>query len=453
MSSLFGTKRKLISRSENQVSWLQVVGFVLILAGIVYLAFRLLTGNLDKDDISAIFFDIMLGVAFAFPDMLKDDSKQVSTMRIVVFMLVNVICMLMLNIGWGKSSFKQIELDGYWMGIIGFLFGAKAAQSYFESKFATEALKNFASSAPDGEPLAKNLVQSTINANKNVLIQNHPQIKKLIPAYLYEENNRVPCIDIFVGPNGAKGRIPQYLEYQQPDGSKIKIKTRVITGYENVKPQIGRGHFLANDNTKNFLGTACCILQNGEEDHRYVLTCNHVMTGGRFEDIAKPKQKAVRFVFKDQYDEVGTWEHGKMTDTVDVAAIRIEKTERIEENDIDTSIYNVTEEDCSLTEVALKGAISKTKRAFVIHNDHSVEIDYSNKTIEMKGLITLSVDLDHRNFSAPTRKGDSGALVYHSQTRQPIGMVIGANSQFTFVCPFERVINAFPDLDLKLPTT
>jgi hypothetical protein len=84
--------------------------------------------GINAEEVAVIFFDIMLGVAFAFPDMLKDENQQVSTMRITVFMFVNVICMLLLKIGWDKTSFEEIGINGYWMGIIGFLFGAKAAQ-------------------------------------------------------------------------------------------------------------------------------------------------------------------------------------------------------------------------------------------------------------------------------------------------------------------------------------
>src|ERR1043165_5127729 len=141
-------KRKLINKNENKVSWLQIIGFFLILAGIGYLVFIMFFWEVvSSTEVAIIFFDVTLGIAFAFPDMLKDDNSQVSTMRIVVFMLVNVICMLMLNIGWDKNSFEEIGIDGYWMGIIGFLFGAKAAQSYFESKLA--AIREKSRSEPD----------------------------------------------------------------------------------------------------------------------------------------------------------------------------------------------------------------------------------------------------------------------------------------------------------------
>jgi hypothetical protein len=79
---------------------------------------------------------VMLGFAFAFPELLRDSTKGLSTMRIVVFMIVNVICILLLKIGWDQPSLKAIGLDQYWMGVIAFVFGAKATQTYFESKLA-----------------------------------------------------------------------------------------------------------------------------------------------------------------------------------------------------------------------------------------------------------------------------------------------------------------------------
>jgi len=302
---------------------------------------------------------------------------------------------------------------------------------------------------PGGTTATQGNPQLAITANREKLMQDNPNIKKITPSYYREGNNRLPCVDIFTSEN-TKGALPDFLEYKDADGATVGVKTRVIINYGNVKPQVGRGHSIANDNTRAFTGTACCILEGDDPDRRYLLSCNHVMTAGRFEDGAKPNQNAVRLFFGDEFDEVGAWTFGKMNQTVDAAIIDIEKTERIEPNDIDSTIYNVTEDDCSQTEVELKGGISNTRRAFIIHIDQAVDIDYKNETISMNGLITLSTTLDHFNFTPVTRKGDSGALVYHANTRQPIGMVIGANTQFTFVTPIMTVLNAFPDLNLKL---
>lgn len=82
--------------------------------------------------IAVNFFIVMLGMCFAFPSLLKGGDDNLSTMRIVVFMMINVICMLMLKNGWGVEDLSKIGIDANWMGIIAFVFGAKVVQSYFE---------------------------------------------------------------------------------------------------------------------------------------------------------------------------------------------------------------------------------------------------------------------------------------------------------------------------------
>jgi len=131
-------QRKLLHTADSKVSYLQIIGFLVILAGLIYLFTEQMRDKLDSKAIAADFFAIMLGFAFAFPDLLKDTNKGLSTMRIVVFMMVNVICIILLKIGWDDktTSLRAIGLDQYWMGVIAFIFGAKATQSYFDSKMA-----------------------------------------------------------------------------------------------------------------------------------------------------------------------------------------------------------------------------------------------------------------------------------------------------------------------------
>ncbi|SDT19224.1 hypothetical protein SAMN05216490_2697 [Mucilaginibacter mallensis] len=128
--------RKLLHVSEDKVSYLQIIGFSTILLCLLYMFYEQIFGTITGANIAIVFFTIMLGFSFAFPELLRDSNKGISTMRIAVFMMINVICMLLLKIGWEKHDLKAIGLDEYWMGVIAFVFGAKATQSYFESKLA-----------------------------------------------------------------------------------------------------------------------------------------------------------------------------------------------------------------------------------------------------------------------------------------------------------------------------
>src|ERR1700743_3275848 len=97
---------KLFQHKEEKVSVLQVAGFFLILAGLVCLFIVIFSRpnqpsdfnyKRDGEAIAVLFFVIMMGVALVFPDLLQDRTKGLSTMRIVVYMMVNVICMLFIK--------------------------------------------------------------------------------------------------------------------------------------------------------------------------------------------------------------------------------------------------------------------------------------------------------------------------------------------------------------------
>lgn len=134
--------RNLIRRGEGSLSLLQILGFWLIIAGVIALFFQLGL-NAKGDEISGqkfgiTFFIIMLGVAFANPDLLQDATGGLSTMRMVVFMFTNVICLIFIKVGWSVHNLEEFHLSASWVSLIAFVFGSKAAQSYFERKFPDE---------------------------------------------------------------------------------------------------------------------------------------------------------------------------------------------------------------------------------------------------------------------------------------------------------------------------
>jgi len=161
--------RKLLHFSGDKISYLQIIGFSVILIGLLYMFCVQLFSTITGGGIAIVFFTIMLGFAFAFPELLRDSTKGLSTMRIVVFMMINVICMLLLKIGWEQHDLKAIGLDEYWMGVIAFTFGAKATQSYFESKLAVasstlQSTQTTTTSTPSAASAPVTTSTSTISA-------------------------------------------------------------------------------------------------------------------------------------------------------------------------------------------------------------------------------------------------------------------------------------------------
>jgi hypothetical protein len=213
---------------------------------------------------------------------------------------------------------------------------------------------------------------------------------------------------------------------------------------------VTKGDIIANENTENFLGTAGCILSSATNPGQsYLLTCNHVMTGNNFDSPGALGGNAVKFISGDA-STIGTWQTGLMDNTMDAAIISLDPLEQNNPNNINQPIYSVSESDRSVTLIELTGAISGLRQAFIIDIGQPIDVDYDNATIQMSNMITLSADINPNNYTPVTLKGDSGALVYHATTLQPIAMVIGANQQFTFALPITDVLNSFPELNLSI---
>ncbi|MDR3705238.1 MAG: hypothetical protein P4L28_04960 [Paludibacteraceae bacterium] len=118
--------------------FISLIGYLLLFIGIIGLICNTVCSDTQIQtrsiNISIFFFLTILSLAFIFPSMLKASSGDISTMRIIVFMMACVIGMLLLKMGIAKNSLTEIGLDQWWMGVIAFVFGAKATQSYFEGK-------------------------------------------------------------------------------------------------------------------------------------------------------------------------------------------------------------------------------------------------------------------------------------------------------------------------------
>lgn len=112
--------------------WLIISGLIGFLASVI-LSFTVIS-NLDQGALPAVsFLSIMLGFVFCFPSMLQEPAGGFSTMRIIVFAIVMLFCVIYLKIGWSITNFEQFSIDKTWIYILGLAFGSKVFQRYTES--------------------------------------------------------------------------------------------------------------------------------------------------------------------------------------------------------------------------------------------------------------------------------------------------------------------------------
>lgn len=126
-----------INFKKPDLTW---VGLVLIFAGIILLLIASIVTciSVKKDSEMAglaatAFFNIMLGMAMVYPDMLEGSSGSTSSMRVSVFMIISVFVVLVVKTGWGEPDLDHFKLDQTWAYVIGVALGAKTIQ-YFGEK-------------------------------------------------------------------------------------------------------------------------------------------------------------------------------------------------------------------------------------------------------------------------------------------------------------------------------
>jgi hypothetical protein len=100
----------------------------------VIFSFTIFSGT-DRGAVAAIsFFFVMIGMCFYFPSMLQQGAGQESTMRVIVFAVVIVFCLIHLKLAWNAGSFEQFSIDKTWIYILGLAFGSKAIQKFAENE-------------------------------------------------------------------------------------------------------------------------------------------------------------------------------------------------------------------------------------------------------------------------------------------------------------------------------
>ena len=123
--------------SQKTGQWLIIGGIAGFLISVV-LSFTIFS-NADHGALPAVsFLSIMIGMAFYFPTMLQEPSGGFSTMRVVVFAIVMLFCLIYLKIGWEQSSLAQFTIDKPWIYILGLAFGSKVFQRFGENKTQDE---------------------------------------------------------------------------------------------------------------------------------------------------------------------------------------------------------------------------------------------------------------------------------------------------------------------------
>lgn len=458
-------KRDLIKKEEGKLTFVQIFGFFLIVIGIVFFAsflfpsgvigifsFLNLDEHPDAPEVSIAFFTTMLGVAFAFPDLLKGQTKEISTMRIIVFMFANVICMLLLKIGWDNkvTSLEDIGLNGYWAGIIAFLFGAKATQAYFENanKIIPRSQTNPESSGEEEIGI------SQIAIAQIAKVQNEAKLRTRFPNIISVSDTLIEnkaCLTLYIK-DDDKNDFPEFVPAELNEKTIMQVNTRII-----AKSGPGISHFgQATDqlsdsiNPKGF-ASFCSLVYNADNPNlRFLITAGHNFTKGDFKSMGG-------FLFGDNQRNVlindvpkGNLIYQRMNFTQDLAIVQLSDTNNVFDNYISFKNgfkeLNISDVKTSTPNVTVASRIDKNRNGLNIRDayilDYNIEFDieYNGENIRMLNVILIGDSNDPEKSKMVSMRGDSGSCVYCKETNKLIGILVGGYERFSYVLPIKEIL-------------
>jgi len=446
--------RKLIKKNESKISVLQIIGFILIILPILYIIGKYIYNltnhqsalGLTPEEIAVLFFIIMLGFAFAFPDLLQDQNCGLSTMRIIVFMMTNVICMLLLKIGWDKPDFGAIKINEYWMGIIAFIFGAKATQSFFEawanrnnsSQRADNDINTFKDSSV-AQLSDEQLVKLAITQNEDHLKIIFPNIQFLNDTIAIVNGKRKDVLGIYLKDKNDSG-IPANISVNY-NNKRYTVDTKVFPNVSMAKTSGGMDGSIANERSRLYTGSACCVCQNSDGE-QFILTNCHVLTEG---DLDDPLDDTDNDKVYYNNDVIGTWSFGIMDKSGDFAMVLLKDgDEFISNNNVEqfnNQLKPVTKDDY-LTPVTVRGNKSNQTGFIIDKAKKKIGIQYNHgQTIIFNEAILLGNTPDGTICSPVSDFGDSGGAVFNDKM-ELIGIITGTiDGRFTVVISLNDFAN------------
>ncbi|MEI7582043.1 hypothetical protein [Runella sp.] len=246
-----------------------------------------------------------------------------------------------------------------------------------------------------------------------------------------------PCLYVYL----KDERIPQNFNFNVLTKAGLNQPVHIIWIPRSAFP---KPHLKSGDSVKlrSSLanGTLCCFLKKPNGKSVFALTCRHVFNPipsniQRFLENPKPVTS--------NGSKIGEWTYEQMDEQFDMALVKMNETSTIDPVPPFSKSVHQTFSDSDIrnmnVNVITKNGF-KTGKLIAIHRNTSIPFDYNGDIHDFVGLLEFSQTDATESGRTITERGDSGSMVFDSDTKKPIGMIIGGNETSSFAIPLVDIL-------------
>jgi hypothetical protein len=109
------------------------------------------------------------------------------------------------------------------------------------------------------------------------------------------------------------------------------------------------------------------------------------------------------------------------------------------------AFYTVGDKDVKtpLENITMLSRNGKSKKAFIIDYNVGLDVTYKQGDSYKANVILVGSTNDRQTARPISIAGDSGSCIFHNDTKQLIGILLGRADNFSLVLPIEETLNSF----------
>jgi len=457
-NSFFGKRKPEAERSKPEKT---AAFFGFILMGVTILSLLILIGQQEfgrsgdfiETELPVLFFLCMLGYVLINPDLLKDQNNSLSTLRIVVFMMTNVICMLMLKVGWAQDSFDKMGINANWVTIIGLLFGAKVAQSYVENHPSAAVSTLMTNTAPDepapvvtSDSVTAEIAKLAADQNRASLRDKFSNINSVSDTISYDESGKAAYVVALYLSDDDAAHIPDTLDADVPGQGVVSVATDIITGVGTPVLQNLQDMPISGAAKREIGSIGAMVSSDDIDGFRGVLTSGHIQSNGTSFSLGHICAGTERADVLINGGKVAEWHFQLISTVQDLAIAQLDDTYAVDDYISFNDYYHLSSGDIKQTQVNLESKISGSRIGFIIDYNFPVDMPYNDgKHVAFTNVILIGNSKNPDNSKPVSQDGDSGGAVYVNSDGQNklVGLILGRDLKFTYVLPVQDTLNAW----------